>query len=259
MTGWNMFPCFALPFMLLWAGGAAVAWKGWRNAALTLTVSGTVLCFAFILMMWLSDGVPPLRTMGHTRLWYAFFLPVIGTMVYVRWGYRWILSFSTMMAVMFTCINLFKPEIHSQALVPALQSPWFAPHVIVYMFSYALLGAAAIMAVYILVRNGKENDSDYETCDNLVRTGLAFLTFGMLFGALWAKQAWGMCWSWDPKETWAAATWFMYLYYLHLRKSAPEDHRKAMWVILASFCCLQMCWWGISYLPSARGRSVHVY
>ena len=44
-------------------------------------------------------------------------------------------------------------------------------------------------------------------CDNLVYVGMAFLTIGMLFGALWAKEAWGHYWNWDPKETWAAATW----------------------------------------------------
>ena len=41
-----------------------------------------------------------------------------------------------------------------------------------------------------------------ELCDNLVNVGLAFMTLGMLFGALWAKEAWGHYWSWDPKETW---------------------------------------------------------
>ena len=54
-------------------------------------------------------------------------------------------------------------------------------------------------------------------CDNLVYVGMAFLTIGMLFGALWAKEAWGHYWNWDPKETWAAATWLGYLIYIHYR------------------------------------------
>ena len=107
-----------------------------------------------------------------------------------------------MMAVVFICINLFKPEIHDKTLMPALQSPWFAPHVIVYMFAYALLGAATIVAV-IQLWTGRMYIA---TADNLVRLGLAFMTIGMLFGALWAKEAWGHYWGWDPKETWAAIT-----------------------------------------------------
>ena len=98
---------------------------------------------------------------------------------------------------MFICVNLFKPEIHDKTLMPALQSPWFAPHVIVYMFAYAVLGAATVMAVYLLFIKKKttENthqpiaDEESDITDNLVYVGLAFLTIGMLFGALWAKEA----------------------------------------------------------------------
>ena len=52
--------------------------------------------------------------------------------------------------------------------------------------------------------------------------GLAFLTIGMLFGALWAKEAWGHYWSWDPKETWAAITWLAYLVYVRRDKESKE-------------------------------------
>jgi ABC-type transport system involved in cytochrome c biogenesis permease subunit len=141
---------------------------------------------------------------------------------------------------------------------PALQSPWFAPHVTVYMFSYALLGAAAIMAIYLLIRK-RASASEMNLTDNLVYMGLAFLMFGMLFGALWAKEAWGNYWDWDPKETWAAATWLCYLVYLHLRKAKPGEWKWACIILLVSFLCLQICWWGINYLPSAQGLSVHTY
>lgn len=93
--------------------------------------------------------------------------------------------------------------------MPALQSPWFTPHVIVYMFAYAMLGAATVMAVYLLwfKKKGIERH-EMALCDNLTYVGLAFMTLGMLSGAVWAKAAWGHYWAWDPKETWAAATWF---------------------------------------------------
>jgi ABC-type transport system involved in cytochrome c biogenesis permease subunit len=182
--------------------------------AYTTTVLGLLTFFSFILSMWISLERPPLRTMGETRLWYSFFLPLAGLVVYSRWKYKWILSFSTILALVFICVNLFKPEIHDKTLMPALQSPWFAPHVIVYMFAYAVLGAAVVMALFLLFRK-KSFTSEMEITDNLVYVGLAFLTIGMLFGALWAKEAWGHYWSWDPKETWALITMLVYAFMLH--------------------------------------------
>ena len=85
------------------------------------------------------------------------------------------------------------------------------------------------------------------------------MTFGMLFGALWAKEAWGHYWSWDPKETWAAITWFAYLVYIHYRLLPSSRQKVALTLLIVCFLLLQMCWWGINYLPSAQGASVHTY
>lgn len=257
--GWNSFIWFAIPAFICWCLGAFFVWKGKKAQVYGFTLLGIAVFFYFILGMWISLERPPLRTMGETRLWYSFFMPVAGIIVYSRWRYKWILSFSTMMALVFICVNLFKPEIHSKTLMPALQSPWFAPHVIVYMFSYALLGAAAVMALFILIRKEKITSKEVNLTDNLVYVGTTFLTFGMLFGALWAKEAWGHYWAWDPKETWAAVTWLAYMLYIHYRKADSKDMLTAAWIIVAAFICLQMCWWGINYLPSAKGISIHTY
>jgi cytochrome c-type biogenesis protein CcsB len=275
MVSWEHFIYFAIAAVLLWATGAWAAWKNKTAIAYTATVLGLLAFFAFILSMWVSLERPPLRTMGETRLWYSFFLPLAGIIIYSRWKYKWILSFSTLLSLVFICVNLFKPEIHSKTLMPALQSPWFVPHVIVYMFAYAVLGAATLMALFLLLppklgghrglnRGMSGNCSAPQPpnlggLDNLVYVGLAFMTFGMLFGALWAKEAWGHYWSWDPKETWAAITWLAYLVYVHYRQIPTHNPRLALGVLLISFVLLQMCWWGINYLPSAQGSSVHVY
>ncbi|MBR4925306.1 MAG: cytochrome c biogenesis protein CcsA [Prevotella sp.] len=270
---WEYFIYFAIAAVLLWAVGAWAAWKDKTTLAYTSTIVGLAVFFAFILAMWISLEHPPLRTMGETRLWYSFFLPLAGIIVYSRWKYKWILSFSTVLALVFICVNLFKPEIHSKTLMPALQSPWFAPHVIVYMFAYAVFGVATLMAILLLIKEKSLNSqlsarpegalSSERTLnsqlDDLVYVGLAFMTIGMLFGALWAKEAWGHYWSWDPKETWAAITWFAYLVYVHYRQLPTHKPRLALWILLISFVLLQMCWWGINYLPSAQGSSVHVY
>ena len=151
-------------------------------------------------------------------------------------------------------INILKPEIHDQTLMPALQSVWFVPHVSIYIFSYALLGCATLLSIYSLF--GRY--SVEEIIDKLLYGGVAFLTIGMLTGALWAKEAWGEYWSWDAKESWAAATWFLYLMALHLRGLGRVDRRVACAIVVLAFLSLQMCWYGVNYLPSAVD-SVHTY
>ena len=257
---WSYFIVFALLSVALWTTGAWAAWRHRRRLAFAATGLGLAVFFAYILIMWITLERPPLRTMGETRLWYSFFLPLAGIIVYSRWQYKWILGFSTLLAAVFVCINLFRPEIHSKTLMPALQSPWFAPHVIVYMMAYALLGAAVVMSVYLLFcKKEAGTDREMEITDNLVYVGLSFMTLGMLMGAIWAKEAWGHYWAWDPKETWAAITWLSYLVYIHYRLYRPRSIRPSLWLIIIAFCLLQMCWWGINYLPSAQGMSVHTY
>ena len=257
---WEHFIYFAIVAVVLWAAGALAAWKDKRRMAYTATIIGLAVFFAFIVGIWLSLHRPPLRTMGETRLWYSFFLPLAGFLVYSRWHYKWILTFSSILATVFVCVNILKPEIHSTTLMPALQSPWFAPHVIVYMFAYAMLGASAVMAAYLLFfKKTAVTDEEMDISDNLVYVGLAFMTVGMLFGALWAKEAWGHYWSWDPKETWAAITWLAYLVYVHYRRMPSHSRNLSLWVLLVAFVLLQVCWWGINYLPSAQGVSVHTY
>jgi ABC-type transport system involved in cytochrome c biogenesis permease subunit len=150
---------------------------------------------------------------------------------------------------------MLKPEIHDQTLMPALQSPWFIPHVTVYMFSYSLLGCAFLIGV---VRLFKKDDELFCAADTLVYIGVAFLTFGMLSGSIWAKSAWGHFWNWDPKETWALITWLVYLLYIHLRLYRRDNVKLLCFLLIFAFACLQMCWWGINFLPSAAD-SIHVY
>ena len=257
---WSSFLIYALGAALCWIMGAFLAFREKRNWALGISVLGSVVFLSFIIGMWFELERPPMRTIGETRLWYSFFLSVIGWVVYARYNYKWILSFSTLMSVVFVCINLFKPEIHSKTLMPALQSVWFVPHVIVYMFSYAMMGAATLFSAYLWFRKppAEATDEEMSVSDGLVRIGWAFLTLGMTMGALWAKEAWGDYWTWDPKETWAFATWISYLLYLHLRPSYKNRQVLFFWLSF-SFVLLQMCWWGINFLPSAQGTSVHTY
>ena len=95
--------------------------------------------------------------------------------------------------------------------------------------------------------------------DQLVKIGYVFLTFGLLFGALWAKEAWGHYWTWDPKETWAFITWLGYLVYLHHKYNHKEKKPFQSFLIVGiAFILLLVCWFGVNYLPTAQ-MSVHTY
>ena len=225
-----------------------------------LVIAGILIFAYYITILWISLDRAPMRTLGETRLWYSFFLGVIGYLTYLRWNYKWFLVYSVLMSVLFMIINMIYPENFSKTLMPALQSPWFVPHVIVYIFAYALLGAASIVALYGLwleyFRTFRKNL--LQLADNLVYVGFAFLTLGLLFGAVWAKEAWGHYWTWDPKETWAFITWMAYLLYMHFRYFHPKKVRTPLWILALAFVILLIAWFGVNYLPSAQS-SIHVY
>lgn len=257
---WDTFYIYAVAAALFWVVGVLFAFRNSRKKAVAITAVGSLVFLFFIVGLWITLQRPPLRTMGETRLWYSFFLSIIGLFLYIKYKHNWMLGFGILMSLVFVVINMLKPEIHSTTLMPALQSPWFVPHVIVYMFSYAMMGAVTIYAGYLWLRknNTEVSEKELNICDNLVRVGWAFLSLGMAMGALWAKEAWGDYWAWDPKETWALATWLSYLLYLHLRP-ANKNHNMLFALLIFSFILLQMCWWGINFLPSAQGTSIHVY
>lgn len=256
---WDTFIWFGAATAVTSAIGAALSFNTARRRYATAFYLLAIVIFgSFITGLWITLERPPLKTMGETRLWYSFFALIAGMLTYARWRYRWILSFSTILSTVFILINILKPQIHDQTLMPALQSPWFIPHVTVYMFSYSLLGCAFLIALYVLFKGRNAGDDMFMAADRLVYIGTAFLTFGMLSGSLWAKEAWGHYWSWDPKETWALITWLCYVGYIHLRIMGKGSGKMLAIVLIISFVCLQMCWWGVNYLPSAQG-SVHTY
>jgi ABC-type transport system involved in cytochrome c biogenesis permease subunit len=202
-----------------------------------------------------------MRTMGETRLLYSLFIASIGYATYKRWKYKWLLSYSALLASVFVMINLLKPEIHSKNLMPALQSIWFVPHVTSYILSYSMLGAATIAAfvqLYFISKNKSSDNKIFRFTDNIVYVGFGFLLLGMLMGAIWAKEAWGHYWSWDPKETWAFVTASAYLVYIHLRLNKTVAEKIALWTLPVSFILLMITWIGVNYLPAAQ-TSVHVY
>ncbi len=258
MISWDNYLYFALPAIVMWVIAIVLILMKKSNRLFeAFALIGTLAFVSFVVLYWVSIERPPMRTMGETRLWFSLFIASIGYVTYRLWRYEYIFAFYLMLAIVFTCINIFKPEIHSKTLMPALQSVWFIPHVTAYMLSYAMLGAATIMGIQLLIKKDLSNQQMLLSMDKLVYIGFGLIVLGMLMGAVWAKEAWGHYWSWDPKETWAFITVTAYLMYIHLRLQQNKT-KTSIWVLLLAFVLLMITWKGVNYLPSAK-NSIHVY
>ena len=180
----------------------------------------------------------------------------------------------------------------SSPLVPALRSSWLIMHVTVIMFSYAALLIGSLLAFPVLVLNRSEQlqirsnsfgvgsfrDSsnnqelnnnlikvmplkftDTELMDNLsyriITVGFLLLTFGLISGAVWANEAWGSWWSWDPKETWALITWLVYAGYLHSRITKGWQGRRPAIIASIGLFVILVCYLGVNLL----GVGLHSY
>jgi len=143
-------------------------------------------------------------------------------------------------------------------LPPALQSYWLAIHVTsITLATGAFVVAALLAVVYLLAdRHDRRAAAGQPTRSGAIfrilpapkvidqlayRTvvfGFPLWTFGIIAGAIWADEAWGRYWGWDPTETWAFITWVVYAGYLHARATAGWRGRKSAWIQLIGFGCL---------------------
>jgi cytochrome c-type biogenesis protein CcsB len=113
---------------------------------------------------------------------------------------------------------------HIQPLVPALQSWWMKIHVPANFVGYGAFALAAMIGVaYLVSAKGLLSSRlpSLEVLDDVmyraIAVGFAFFTVATILGALWAADAWGSYWQWDPKETWALIVWLNYAAWLHMR------------------------------------------
>jgi cytochrome c-type biogenesis protein CcsB len=98
-----------------------------------------------------------------------------------------------------------------------------------------------------------------ESLDNLsyrtISFGFPLLTIGIIAGAVWANEAWGTYWSWDPKETWALITWLVFASYLHARITRSWQGRKPAIIAALGFIVVWICYLGVNFL----GKGLHTY
>nr|YP_010925898.1 cytochrome c biogenesis protein [Neoporphyra seriata]WKD84130.1 cytochrome c biogenesis protein [Neoporphyra seriata] len=98
-----------------------------------------------------------------------------------------------------------------------------------------------------------------ESIDNLsyrtIGLGFPLLTIGIIAGAVWANEAWGSYWSWDPKETWALITWLIFAAYLHSRITKSWQGKKPAILASFGFLVVWICYLGVNFL----GKGLHSY
>ncbi|HLK72643.1 MAG TPA: c-type cytochrome biogenesis protein CcsB [Streptosporangiaceae bacterium] len=180
--------------------------------------------------------------------------------LFVMVKYRaWTLGVFVMGAVV-VALGLAETLIYTAAgqLVPALQSYWLSIHVTAMTLATGIFFVAAVLGVVYLAadRNARRAAAgraasgngimrrlpSIEQIDRLtyrtIMFGFPVWTFGVIAGAIWADQAWGRYWGWDPVETWAFITWVLYAAFLHARATAGWRGRRAHYIQLLGFASL---------------------
>ncbi|MCV7170966.1 c-type cytochrome biogenesis protein CcsB [Mycobacterium manitobense] len=225
-------------------------------AGLSLTYVGIALLLACIVLRGLSTSRVPwgnmyefinltclcglvaaavvLRKPQYRALWVFVLVPVL---ILLTVSGRWLYS-------------------HAAPVMPALQSYWLPIHVSVVSLGSGVFLVAGVASILFLVKMSRlgtpgtdgtwarivDRLPDAQTLDRIAyrTTIFAFpvFGFGVIFGAIWAEEAWGRYWGWDPKETVSFIAWVIYAAYLHARSTAGWRDRKAAWINVAGFVAM---------------------
>ena len=144
-----------------------------------------------------------------------------------------------------------------QPLVPALQSWWMKIHVPANFIGYGTFALAAMVAIAYLLKSKNilaDRLPSLELMDDVmykaIAVGFAFFTIATILGALWAAEAWGGYWSWDPKETWALIVWLNYAAWLHMRLMKGLRGVVAAWWALVGLLVTTFAFIGVNMFLS---------
>ena len=243
-------------FLALFSGAAFPAAVGtW------LTWSGAGMGLAGMLVRWYESYLisPEVGHIPVSNLYEVFILFCVTTaIIYLHYEKRYrtralggfvLLVISA--AVGFLLWYTFDRGAHEiQPLVPALQSYWMKIHVPANFIGYGCFSIAAMLGVAYLARGADANprpvfarlparDDIDDMMYKAIALGFAFFTVATILGSLWAAEAWGGYWSWDPKETWALIVWLNYAAWLHMRISRNwQGPAMAAWAIVGLFVTL---------------------
>lgn len=265
---------------------------GRSSTAVRLLVAGANLCLtAQLVLRWWESGHFPISNLYESLCFLAWGCTLTQLLVERTWPSPLVPAAATPMAlgcVAFASFALPDRLQEASPLVPALRSSWLVMHVSVIMISYAALLVGSLLSLAVLftdrgnsmeLRSSSIGSGGYrqaqlatpqlqlssvampavEQLDSLsyrtITVGFLLLSVGLVSGAVWANEAWGSWWSWDPKETWALICWLVYATYLHTRLIRGWQGRKPALVAAAGLVVIVVCYIGVNLL----GIGLHSY
>ena len=251
-----------------------------------LVAASNVLFTLTLLVRWIGEGYFPLSNLYESLIFLSWGISLLHLLIEFKTKSRLIGSISTPILFFlsgFSSLTLPTDMQKALPLVPSLQSNWLMMHVSMMMISYATLILGSLLSILYLafnVFNKKEKKilikiensqtiinpsinysklSLLQTIDiwsyRIIGLGFPFLTIGIISGAVWANEAWGSYWSWDPKETWALITWLVFAVYLHSRLIKGWQGEKAATIGSCGFFVIWICYLGVNFL----GKGLHSY
>jgi cytochrome c-type biogenesis protein CcsB len=236
--------------------------RRWGVVGLQLTWLATFLVVGGTALRALSVSRAPLGNMYEFALGTVSFALVIYSVWALRKDRLWLGAFVVGPALVILGAAKLSWYTEASQLMPALDNIWLVIHVTIAVLATALFVIGAALAVSYLLRERAERRGE-------VRGWLAALpgsaalermtygmhivafplwTFTLIAGAIWAEQAWGRYWGWDPKETWTFVIWVVYAAYLHARATTSWTTRQATWVALVGFVCLILNYTAVNLL-----------
>lgn len=276
-----LFVIFLINPFSYWASLAFSDKKSISKLSNVISTIALVALFIYLALRWFIGSYFPISNLYESILfltWVLTCILVVGESKTKSRILGSIISPVTLLLVSFATLTLPSSMQKISPLVPALQSNWLMMHVSMMMASYAVLLAGTLFSVLYLVTNSIIEKQDEEMSGleseqkrqlkrkffienldlwsyKLITFGFPILTIGIISGAVWANEAWGSYWSWDPKETWALITWLTFSAYLHSRLIQKASRVYSAKVASLGFLIIWICYLGVNFL----GQGLHSY
>lgn len=208
-----------------------------------------------IAVRWHMTGHPPLTSLYESMTLFAWLIVVVYLVIEFLHELSLMRPFVVLVALLaLSCASRLDSSI--RPLMPALQSNWLGIHVVTNLLGYAFFVVSFVLSIaYLVIVRGSASSSSAlvsklgASSYRIISLGVLFLALGIITGSVWAEQAWGSYWSWDPKETWALITWLIYAIYLHLRLIPGWRGRRRAWLAVVGFLSAIFTYVGVPLLP----------
>ncbi len=247
----------ALPIflMLLYAGAIALHYAKYSRLACVTYATAWMGAVALFVCNWAVAQAPPFGNMHHVMC----LVPLLMGPAYMYAAkiqkHAWLFPHYATTCLLALIGALCMPYQSTWRQMPALQSPWFVPHVTAYIVSYGLLTVATFLALSGSWRHSAETRL-MRAAHDTVKLAFPLLSFGLWSGAVWADAAWSGYWAWDVKEVWSLITWSVYLIYFHLVYTGVSTRclRTALFI---AFAALLITFLVVNLMPGTE--SLHSY